>query len=164
MVAKLELVPAAPGKRLGAAVLDRLVPAVVLAVLFSIGFVSVTGSHSAGFVLAGVRWPFRGHYWESAQGCPQHRQGRLRTGNGRRPPNGRPPGRRPRPDPAARCPAGGPAGGGTQDPARRRPRLPAGTECARRLTPLGSVWRYSRASSHLSAPERAFISGTTPST
>ena len=51
MGAKLELVPAAPGKRLGAAVLDWLAPAVVLVVLFSIGLASVTSSRSAGFIV-----------------------------------------------------------------------------------------------------------------
>jgi uncharacterized RDD family membrane protein YckC len=51
MGAKLELVPAAPGKRLGAAVLDWLAPAVVLMVLFSLGFASVTSSRSAGFII-----------------------------------------------------------------------------------------------------------------
>lgn len=51
MGAKLELVPAAPGKRLGAAVLDWLGPAVVLVVLFSIGFASVTSSRSAGLII-----------------------------------------------------------------------------------------------------------------
>lgn len=51
MGTKLELVPAAPGKRLGAAVLDWLAPAVVLVVLFSLGFASVTSSRSAGFIV-----------------------------------------------------------------------------------------------------------------
>ncbi len=51
MGAKLELVPAAPGKRLGAAVLDWLAPAVVLVVLFSVGFANVTSSRSAGFIV-----------------------------------------------------------------------------------------------------------------
>ncbi|MFJ5697793.1 RDD family protein [Arthrobacter sp. NPDC093139] len=51
MGTKLELVPAAPGKRLGAAVLDWLAPAVVLVVLFSLGFASVTSSRSGGFIV-----------------------------------------------------------------------------------------------------------------
>lgn len=47
----LALVPAAPGKRLGAAVLDWLAPAVVLVVLLSLGFASVTSTRSSGFIV-----------------------------------------------------------------------------------------------------------------
>jgi uncharacterized RDD family membrane protein YckC len=47
----LELVPAAPGKRLGAAVLDWLAPAVILVVLLSVGFASVTSTRSSGFIV-----------------------------------------------------------------------------------------------------------------
>lgn len=51
MGAKLQLVPAAPGKRLGAAVLDWLAPTVVLVVLFSLGFAGVTTTRSGGFIV-----------------------------------------------------------------------------------------------------------------
>ena len=51
MGAKLQLVPAAPGKRLGAAVLDWLAPTVVLVVVFSLGFASVTTTRSGGFIV-----------------------------------------------------------------------------------------------------------------
>jgi uncharacterized RDD family membrane protein YckC len=51
MGAKLQLVPAAPGKRLGAAVLDWLAPTVVLVVLFSLGFAGVTSTRSGGFIV-----------------------------------------------------------------------------------------------------------------
>ena len=51
MDAKLQLVPAAPGKRLGAAVLDWLAPTVVLVVLFSLGIAGVTSTRSGGFIV-----------------------------------------------------------------------------------------------------------------
>jgi uncharacterized RDD family membrane protein YckC len=51
MGAKLQLVPAAPGKRLGAAVLDWLAPTVVLVILFSLGFAGVTSTRSGGFIV-----------------------------------------------------------------------------------------------------------------
>jgi len=47
----LALVPAAPGKRLGAAVLDWLAPAVILVVLLSVGCASVTSTRSSGFIV-----------------------------------------------------------------------------------------------------------------
>ncbi|MET3953018.1 RDD family protein [Arthrobacter sp. UYEF36] len=51
MPSKLELVPAAAGKRLGAAVLDWLPPATILAILGAIGFAGVTRSQSGGFIV-----------------------------------------------------------------------------------------------------------------
>lgn len=48
---KLELVPAAAGKRLGAAVLDWLPPVTVLAILLAIGFAGVTRRQSGGFIV-----------------------------------------------------------------------------------------------------------------
>jgi uncharacterized RDD family membrane protein YckC len=51
MGTKLQLVPAAPGRRLGAAVLDWLAPTVVLVVLFSLGFAGVTSTRSGGFIV-----------------------------------------------------------------------------------------------------------------
>ncbi|WP_426998701.1 RDD family protein [Pseudarthrobacter sp. N5] len=51
MAVNLELVPAVAGKRLGAAVLDWLAPAVVLVVAFTIGFSSVTRTQSGGFIV-----------------------------------------------------------------------------------------------------------------
>ncbi len=50
-MATLELVPASAGKRLGAAILDWLGPAVVLAAAFSIGFGSITQTRSNGFIV-----------------------------------------------------------------------------------------------------------------
>lgn len=47
----LALVPAAPGKRLGAAVLDWLAPAVILVVLLSVGCASITSTRSSGFIV-----------------------------------------------------------------------------------------------------------------
>ena len=47
----LALVPAAPGKRLGAAVLDWLAPAVILVVLLSVGCANVTSTRSSGFIV-----------------------------------------------------------------------------------------------------------------
>ncbi|HSO90214.1 MAG TPA: RDD family protein [Arthrobacter sp.] len=51
MPSKLELVPAAAGKRLGAAVLDWLPPVTILAILGAIGFAGVTRSQSGGFIV-----------------------------------------------------------------------------------------------------------------
>ncbi|MET4096024.1 RDD family protein [Arthrobacter sp. UYCu712] len=48
---KLELVPADPGKRLGAAVLDWLAPAVIFTVTLAAGFAGVTRRQSAGFIV-----------------------------------------------------------------------------------------------------------------
>ena len=48
---KLELVPAAAGKRLGAAVLDWLPPFTILAILLAIGFAGVTRRQSGGFIV-----------------------------------------------------------------------------------------------------------------
>ncbi|MEE2521703.1 RDD family protein [Pseudarthrobacter sp. J75] len=50
-VAKLELVPATAGKRLGAAVLDWLPPFAVLVLAFALGFAGVTRSQSGGFIV-----------------------------------------------------------------------------------------------------------------
>lgn len=47
----LELVPAAAGKRLGAAVLDWVAPAAVLVVMFTIGFAGITRTQSGGFII-----------------------------------------------------------------------------------------------------------------
>lgn len=51
MSGTLTLVPAAPGKRLGAAVLDWLAPAAILTVLLSIGFAGITSTRSAGLIV-----------------------------------------------------------------------------------------------------------------
>lgn len=51
MAANLELVPAAAGKRLGAAVLDWLAPVAVLVVSFAAGFAGVTRTRSGGFIV-----------------------------------------------------------------------------------------------------------------
>ena len=51
MPTKLELVPAAAGKRLGAAVLDWLPPVTILAILLAIGFAGVTRRQSGGFIV-----------------------------------------------------------------------------------------------------------------
>ena len=51
MANKLELIPAAAGKRLGAAVLDWLPPVTILAILLAIGFAGVTRSQSGGFIV-----------------------------------------------------------------------------------------------------------------
>ncbi|MCU1433978.1 MAG: transporter [Pseudarthrobacter sp.] len=51
MAANLELVPAAAGKRLGAAVLDWLAPVAVLVVTFAIGFAGITRTLSGGFII-----------------------------------------------------------------------------------------------------------------
>ena len=51
MAVTLGLVPAAAGKRLGAAVLDWLAPLAVLAVTFAIGFAGVTRTQSGGFII-----------------------------------------------------------------------------------------------------------------
>jgi uncharacterized RDD family membrane protein YckC len=51
MAANLELVPATPGKRLGAAVLDWLAPVAVLVVTFAIGFAGITRTQSGGFII-----------------------------------------------------------------------------------------------------------------
>ena len=51
MTARLEVVPAAAGKRLGAAVLDWLPAFAVLAISFTIGFAGVTRTLSGGFII-----------------------------------------------------------------------------------------------------------------
>jgi uncharacterized RDD family membrane protein YckC len=51
MSGTLALVPAAPGKRLGAAVLDWLAPVAILTVLLSFGFASITSTRSAGLII-----------------------------------------------------------------------------------------------------------------
>lgn len=51
MAVNLGLVPAASGKRLGAAVLDWLAPLVILVVTFAIGFAGVTRTQSGGFII-----------------------------------------------------------------------------------------------------------------
>lgn len=51
MAARLEVVPAAAGKRLGAAVLDWLPAFAVLAISFTIGFAGVTRTLSGGFII-----------------------------------------------------------------------------------------------------------------
>ncbi len=51
MAVNLGLVPAAAGKRLGAAVLDWLAPLVVLVVTFAIGFAGVKRTQSGGFII-----------------------------------------------------------------------------------------------------------------
>lgn len=51
MANKLELVPAAAGKRLGAAVLDWLPPVTILVILLTIGFAGVTRRQSGGFIV-----------------------------------------------------------------------------------------------------------------
>ncbi|WP_368665756.1 RDD family protein [Pseudarthrobacter sp. AG30] len=51
MAVNLELVPAAAGKRLGAAVIDWLPGVAVLVVTFAIGFAGITRSRSGGFIV-----------------------------------------------------------------------------------------------------------------
>ena len=51
MSGTLTLVPAAPGKRLGAAVLDWLAPVAILTVLLSFGFAGITSTRSAGLII-----------------------------------------------------------------------------------------------------------------
>jgi uncharacterized RDD family membrane protein YckC len=51
MSGTLTLVPAAPGKRLGAAVLDWLAPVAILTVLMSFGFAGITSTRSAGLII-----------------------------------------------------------------------------------------------------------------
>ncbi|MFC9351108.1 RDD family protein [Arthrobacter sp. NPDC057013] len=51
MSGTLALVPAAPGKRLGAAVLDWLAPVAILTVLLSFGFAGITSTRSAGLII-----------------------------------------------------------------------------------------------------------------
>jgi uncharacterized RDD family membrane protein YckC len=51
MSGTLALVPAAPGKRLGAAVLDWLAPVAILTVLLSFGFANITSTRSAGLII-----------------------------------------------------------------------------------------------------------------
>ncbi|UVJ40789.1 RDD family protein [Arthrobacter sp. CJ23] len=51
MTARLELVPASAGRRLGAAVLDWLGPLVVLATTFTLGIAGITQSRSNGFIV-----------------------------------------------------------------------------------------------------------------
>ena len=48
---QLDLVPAAAGKRLGAAVLDWLPPVTVLAILLAVGFAGITRRQSGGFIV-----------------------------------------------------------------------------------------------------------------
>ncbi|MCB5293925.1 RDD family protein [Arthrobacter sp. SO3] len=54
MPGKLELVPAAAGKRLGAAVLDWLPPVTILTVLLAVGFAGITRTQSGGFIVYGT--------------------------------------------------------------------------------------------------------------
>lgn len=51
MAVNLELVPAAAGKRLGAAVIDWLPAVAVLVVAFAIGFAGITRTRSGGFIV-----------------------------------------------------------------------------------------------------------------
>jgi uncharacterized RDD family membrane protein YckC len=51
MAAKLELVAASAGKRIGAAVLDWLGPVAVLVVSFAVGFAGITRTQSGGFIV-----------------------------------------------------------------------------------------------------------------
>lgn len=51
MGGKLDIVPAAAGRRLGAAVLDWVGPAAVLVVMLTIGFASITRTQSGGFII-----------------------------------------------------------------------------------------------------------------
>ena len=51
MSGTLTLVPASPGKRLGAAVLDWLAPVAILTVLMSFGFAGITSTRSAGLII-----------------------------------------------------------------------------------------------------------------
>lgn len=51
MSGTLTLVPAAPGKRLGAAVIDWLAPVAILTVLLSFGFAGITSTRSAGLII-----------------------------------------------------------------------------------------------------------------
>lgn len=51
MTTKLDLVPAAGGKRLGAAVLDWLGPLIVLAIAFAVGTAGITTTRRGGFIV-----------------------------------------------------------------------------------------------------------------
>lgn len=51
MGGKLDIVPAAAGRRLGAAVLDWVGPAAVLVVMLTIGFASITRTQSGGYII-----------------------------------------------------------------------------------------------------------------
>ncbi|MDR6507390.1 RDD family protein [Arthrobacter oryzae] len=51
MGGKLDLVPAAAGRRLGAAVLDWVGPAALLVVMLTIGFATITRTQSGGFII-----------------------------------------------------------------------------------------------------------------
>jgi len=51
MAVNLQLVPAAAGKRLGAAVIDWLPGVAVLVVMFAIGFAGITRTRSGGFIV-----------------------------------------------------------------------------------------------------------------
>lgn len=51
MGGKLDVVPAAAGRRLGAAVLDWVGPAAVLVVMLTIGFASITRTQRGGFII-----------------------------------------------------------------------------------------------------------------
>jgi uncharacterized RDD family membrane protein YckC len=51
MSGTLTLVPAPPGRRLGAAVLDWLAPVAILTVLLSFGFAGITSTRSAGLII-----------------------------------------------------------------------------------------------------------------
>jgi uncharacterized RDD family membrane protein YckC len=51
MAVNLQLVPAAAGKRLGAAVIDWLPPLAVLVVTFALGFAGITRTRSGGFII-----------------------------------------------------------------------------------------------------------------
>ena len=104
MPSKLEVVPAAAGKRLGAAVLDWLPPVTVLTILLAVGFAGITRSQSGGFIVydtsslvlfggigAGLtliytrgpghaRRPLRRDPRQQPDGHPQHGCRRLRPG------------------------------------------------------------------------------------
>lgn len=54
MANKLELVPAAAGKRLGAAVLDWTPPVTILTVLLAVGLAGITRTQSGGFIVYGT--------------------------------------------------------------------------------------------------------------
>lgn len=51
MGGKLDVVPAAAGRRLGAAVLDWVGPAALLVVMLTLGFASITRTRSGGFIV-----------------------------------------------------------------------------------------------------------------
>ncbi|VXC62701.1 Uncharacterized membrane protein YckC, RDD family [Arthrobacter sp. 9AX] len=51
MAVNLQLVPAAAGKRLGAAVIDWLPPLAVLVITFALGFAGITRTRSGGFII-----------------------------------------------------------------------------------------------------------------